>query len=63
MNLLSPCVRVCKLDRRGSCLGCFRNKEEIACWLQMTDYEKSLVIAALDDRRAKRVNTCRNEAQ
>jgi hypothetical protein len=53
MNIASPCTDVCKLDSHGICLGCFRKKEEIANWLQMTDREKFLVFVALDGRREK----------
>jgi uncharacterized protein len=53
MNASSPCTGVCKLDGAGFCTGCFRSKDEIACWMQLNDHEKSSVVAALDGRRKK----------
>jgi hypothetical protein len=63
MNIASPCIDVCKLDNHGICLGCFRKKEEIAIWSQMTDREKFLVIATLDSRREKSTQTYCGEIQ
>jgi predicted Fe-S protein YdhL (DUF1289 family) len=63
MNAPSPCTGVCKLDGTGLCTGCFRSKDEIACWMQMNDREKSSVIAALDGRRKNFTTTGRNETE
>ncbi len=35
----------------GYCIGCLRTLDEIADWLEMTDEEKSEVLARLDERR------------
>ncbi len=35
----------------GYCIGCLRTLDEIADWLEMTDAEKSEVLARLDERR------------
>ncbi|HET7626334.1 MAG TPA: DUF1289 domain-containing protein [Verrucomicrobiae bacterium] len=51
MNVSSPCVKICQLDQRGICLGCFRSLDEIARWSRMTEHEKAQVTAALDERR------------
>jgi uncharacterized protein len=51
MKVLSPCTGVCKLDGDDICIGCFRSKDEIACWTQMSDREKYFTIVALDGRR------------
>src|SRR5258708_35205142 len=53
----SPCVLICKLDSRGTCVGCFRKMEEIAGWLKMSDYDKSLIIAGPDERGPKCIQT------
>jgi predicted Fe-S protein YdhL (DUF1289 family) len=50
MDVPSPCVKVCQLDSRDVCIGCFRKREEIARWMQMNDHEKSLMLATLKDR-------------
>ncbi|HLX70834.1 MAG TPA: DUF1289 domain-containing protein [Verrucomicrobiae bacterium] len=51
MNISSPCVNICQLDSQDVCIGCFRTRDEIARWTQMTDDEKSLVLAAVKNRR------------
>jgi len=51
MNVSSPCIGVCRLDDKDICLGCFRSRNEIAQWTQMTCSEQLFVIAALDNRR------------
>jgi hypothetical protein len=51
MNVSSPCTGVCKLDGDDICIGCFRSKDEIARWTQMSDREKLFVIARLTDRK------------
>lgn len=53
MNVSSPCVKICELDGRGLCIGCFRTREEIAGWLEMTEPERDTVIVALELRRPK----------
>lgn len=48
---LSPCVKVCVVDRdRGLCSGCGRTLAEIAGWWTMRDDEKRAVLAALPGR-------------
>jgi len=51
MNVSSPCVNRCQVDRHGICLGCFRSRDEIARWTQMSDREKIAVNTALNSRR------------
>jgi len=41
MNTASPCIKVCKLDDGDVCMGCYRTRDEIARWTQMSDDEKS----------------------
>ena len=40
----SPCVGVCRLDRRGYCVGCLRSGEEIARWGAMAETERLRVM-------------------
>ena len=48
----SPCVNLCKLDREvGTCLGCFRTREEIKFWKTMGAAERHAVRAAAEARR------------
>jgi predicted Fe-S protein YdhL (DUF1289 family) len=47
----SPCNRVCTLDPAfGLCLGCGRSLDEITRWSQMTDAERSRIMAELAER-------------
>ena len=49
----SPCVNICTLDARsGTCLGCGRTLDEIACWSTITAAERSRIMAELPARRA-----------
>jgi predicted Fe-S protein YdhL (DUF1289 family) len=50
-TVASPCTGVCRLDGDEICIGCFRSKDEIVFWIQMSEQEKSLVLSALDERR------------
>ncbi|TWG88236.1 putative Fe-S protein YdhL (DUF1289 family) [Luteimonas sp. J16] len=36
----TPCIGVCMLDADGLCLGCHRNRDEIARWRSMADAER-----------------------
>lgn len=52
---LSPCIRVCELDReRRRCTGCRRTVDEIARWWGMSDAEKRAVLAQLPSRSPSR---------
>lgn len=54
MNLPSPCNGICRLDGDDICAGCFRSKDEITRWRQLSDHEKSAVISALAEREKNR---------
>lgn len=43
-DLPSPCVGVCKTDKRGYCLGCLRSRDERFYWQQYTETQKLAVI-------------------
>lgn len=63
MTVASPCVKVCKLDGHGFCLGCFRSLAEIARWSNLDEIEKSRVIALLDGRRKEFTQDNRDQNQ
>jgi len=50
MTISSPCVKICKLDGRGLCIGCYRTRDEIARWMEMSEPEMAAVIVALKMR-------------
>jgi predicted Fe-S protein YdhL (DUF1289 family) len=41
---LTPCIGICRLDRRGYCVGCLRTSDEIGRWSAMGDPERLLVM-------------------
>jgi predicted Fe-S protein YdhL (DUF1289 family) len=53
----SPCRNVCVLDSSRTCIGCLRTLDEIARWGRMSDVEKRLVLARLDESRRLRDRT------
>jgi predicted Fe-S protein YdhL (DUF1289 family) len=50
-KVLSPCIKVCNPNRRGYCIGCYRNLLEITHWGTMTDLERRRVVAELPERK------------
>lgn len=50
----SPCIQVCRLDERGTCIGCFRTAAEIGGWLGMSDQQRRRIIDELPQRAASR---------
>ena len=52
--IASPCINVCRMDEAtGLCEGCYRKLEEIAAWGAADDQEKSLILAAVAQRRQR----------
>ena len=50
-GILSPCNKVCTMDRRVElCMGCGRNGYEIANWLHFSDGERAQIMAGLQQR-------------
>ena len=50
----SPCIGVCKLDPVTQlCEGCFRTLEEIAGWGQATPAQKRAVLALVEERHQR----------
>lgn len=50
MNLISPCVALCKLSEDDICIGCKRTIEEIINWRTYTDNQKKAVLARLESK-------------
>lgn len=51
-EIKSPCIKICILDEvTGLCKGCFRNIEEIARWIEMSDEERTKVFNELEKRK------------
>ena len=52
----SPCVKVCRLDDDGFCIGCKRSIDEIRDWMIMSDYEQNKLLHELMWRKDVRNN-------
>ena len=49
----SPCISVCRMSTvSGWCEGCFRTLDEIRLWSRMTDADKRVVWALIEQRTA-----------
>ncbi|MFA7268307.1 MAG: DUF1289 domain-containing protein [Sterolibacterium sp.] len=50
--IASPCNKCCQIGKTtGLCLGCYRSIEEIIAWNRADDQAKSLILAAVAERR------------
>jgi predicted Fe-S protein YdhL (DUF1289 family) len=46
----TPCVRLCTLDQRDTCVGCKRTRTEIMRWRAMSDAERRRIMVLLPSR-------------
>ena len=49
----SPCKRICQMNNKGYCIGCFRSRDERLYWNQFSNFQKQLVINLCEKRRLK----------
>ena len=50
----SPCIRVCVLHpAEGICVGCYRTRDEIAAWPNMTPANRHALMTALPARASR----------
>ncbi|MEZ5723220.1 MAG: DUF1289 domain-containing protein [Paracoccaceae bacterium] len=48
---LSPCVNVCVIQpETGLCIGCLRNRDEIAAWARLDNAERRAIMDSLPAR-------------
>lgn len=50
-SVKSPCIKVCKYDEDGICMGCYRKMEEITGWLFMNNEQKEQSLKDAEIRR------------
>jgi len=50
----SPCIKVCKHDDEGYCLGCGRTVEEVKGWRHLSEDEQLDGIEMLRERQFER---------
>jgi uncharacterized protein len=48
----SPCIKICKYDRNGVCMGCRRTRAEVGDWLKYTNVQKK---EALDNANQREI--------
>lgn len=50
-EIASPCVKICVIHpEAGLCVGCLRNRDEIAAWSRMSPETRAAVMAELPAR-------------
>ncbi len=50
--IASPCISLCQMQG-DVCAGCFRTLDEIADWGNASDEEKTAILDAVNQRRAR----------
>ena len=64
MNVKSPCILVCSIDRTtGWCFGCGRTPDEIGRWLGYSESERDAIMQVLPDRLSQIVRPERRETR
>lgn len=52
--IASPCINGCQMDKAsGLCEGCYRTIDEIVAWANADDLQKTLILAAIAQRRQR----------
>jgi predicted Fe-S protein YdhL (DUF1289 family) len=62
MDVKSPCINVCTLDRAEVCVGCGRHIDEIAAWGSATPQLKLRIVEAARRRLAAIQSRIQQEA-
>lgn len=53
IDIASPCVQNCCLDRQDICVGCFRHIDEIVGWRNLSPLQKKRVLDECRQRKGK----------
>ena len=51
VEIKSPCIRNCCLNRKDICMGCFRHIDEITGWHSASVEQKKQVLKLADERK------------
>ncbi len=54
IDIASPCVRNCCLDKQDICLGCHRHIDEIMAWRTLDSQAKEDVLVLCQQRQQQR---------
>jgi len=44
INVITPCVGQCALDKNDICIGCYRSSSEISDWINKPEDEKIAIV-------------------
>lgn len=50
IDVRSPCISVCKLDKSGVCVGCYRTIDEIRDWYRLDNDGRRLILEQIKNR-------------
>ena len=51
IDIISPCIGVCQLNQHDYCIGCLRNRDEIALWASLDNEKRMAILQELKQRR------------
>lgn len=54
-TVISPCVSICRLDKEGICIGCYRSIKEIRSWFEpsTTNDDRREILDNIEQRKKK----------
>ena len=53
-TIISPCVSICRLDKTGVCIGCYRSVKEIREWYDLDDPARKQILENIEQRKVKK---------
>ena len=54
MKISSPCINLCEFDEsKYYCLGCFRTRQEIIEWIDLSEDERKEIMKDLTTRKIR----------
>ena len=56
-DIPNPCRRICKMNNKGYCIGCFRSRNERLYWNEFTPFQKQLIVNLCEKRRRKVIDS------
>lgn len=56
-EVLSPCIKICRMDINDLCIGCRRTRDEIGNWSGYTNEQKQEILDKTSYRKVVEENT------
>lgn len=50
-TVISPCIAICRLDKKRICIGCSRTAKEIRDWHTLDDAGKAEILKNVEKRK------------